>query len=57
MKVRKVLILEGAHDTNASGGGGMYWPAILNPFSMMYSIDVGYRLLFQVINLVHAPLE
>ena len=36
MKVRKVFILEGAHDANASGGGGMYWPAILNPLSMMY---------------------
>ena len=33
-----------------SGGGGGNWPAILNSFSMMCFIEVGYKFLFQVIN-------
>ena len=38
------------------GGGegkGINWPAILNPFSMICFIDhdVGYKFLFQVINM------
>ena len=40
------------------GGGCTQWPAICNPFSMMCFIDVGYKFLFQVINMhVHDALE